>query len=375
MNKPGLNISFIENFRNLFRDKISMSICCISSLLLITGYFVFFQKSPLKIFPGNKDVIIRSYTDRADNGNSVIENLITSDTLISEEFILRKGFVRPYVGIGINPNHVRTDISDFNQLNLEVKGDGINNITVNLVTCDSVVKAFNGKFPLKYYSGTIELTSEKQLYKLNLRNLKVPDWWYDINNRSPADNMTPNWRNLVDISIGTGLTPTIDKHKTLDIYSLKFTRNNTRLIFYLCVIQLSIMLLLFVLRQIPTKKLLPVTIKYRAIIVDEKREPDISFLDYINNNFQDNEMTLKKIARQTGVQARQITNTISDTFGCNFKTYVNQIRINESKRLLQETELHIGEIAYKVGFNSPNHFNRVFKSFTGESPSEFLESL
>lgn len=35
---------------------------------------------------------------------------------------------------------------------------------------------------------------------------------------------------------------------------------------------------------------------------------------------------------------------------------------------------HVQEIAYAVGFNNPNHFNRVFRQVTGQSPKNYLRS-
>ena len=97
------------------------------------------------------------------------------------------------------------------------------------------------------------------------------------------------------------------------------------------------------------------------------------FIDFINNNFQNSELTLDLVSSETGVSQRRITNEIQNQFGCNFKTYINRLRINESKRLLINKELNIGEIAFKVGFNNQSHFNRVFKSEVQISPTEYLD--
>lgn len=54
----------------------------------------------------------------------------------------------------------------------------------------------------------------------------------------------------------------------------------------------------------------------------------------------------------------------------NFKTYSNTIRLTEEKRLLQETDLPISDIAYITGYNHISHFNRVFKKELEVSPRE-----
>lgn len=54
-----------------------------------------------------------------------------------------------------------------------------------------------------------------------------------------------------------------------------------------------------------------------------------------------------------------------------FTQYLQQLRISEAQKLLQETDLGISEIAFKVGFENLSYFNRSFKSHTGMTPREF----
>lgn len=116
-----------------------------------------------------------------------------------------------------------------------------------------------------------------------------------------------------------------------------------------------------------------ITITYKPI---ENRNIETSksdFIDFINNNFQNSQLTLDFVSSETGVSQRRITNDIQNQFACNFKSYINRLRINESKRLLLEKDLNIGEIAFRVGFNNQTHFNRVFKSEVQISPTEYRD--
>jgi AraC-like DNA-binding protein len=61
--------------------------------------------------------------------------------------------------------------------------------------------------------------------------------------------------------------------------------------------------------------------------------------------------------------------------GVNFTEYVSRVRIESAKNLLLNPNLRISEIAYEVGFQSLTHFNRVFKSVVGESPTEYRAHL
>lgn len=51
--------------------------------------------------------------------------------------------------------------------------------------------------------------------------------------------------------------------------------------------------------------------------------------------------------------------------------YVNGLRIGRAERLLQETEDPVGRIAGQVGFANVTHFNRVFRTRTRATPTQF----
>ena len=54
-----------------------------------------------------------------------------------------------------------------------------------------------------------------------------------------------------------------------------------------------------------------------------------------------------------------------------YTQYLNQLRITEAQKQLQETDLSISEIAYRVGFENLAYFNRSFKKICGITPKEW----
>ena len=58
-----------------------------------------------------------------------------------------------------------------------------------------------------------------------------------------------------------------------------------------------------------------------------------------------------------------------------FSQYLNKVRINESKLLLEETEDSIIDISLTVGFNNHNHFSATFKKLTGMTPSQYRNQI
>ena len=58
--------------------------------------------------------------------------------------------------------------------------------------------------------------------------------------------------------------------------------------------------------------------------------------------------------------------------GMSFSDYVNQFRIEESKRLMDaEPQASIQEVAERSGFHSISTFRRAFQKYTGTIPSEY----
>jgi AraC-like DNA-binding protein len=56
---------------------------------------------------------------------------------------------------------------------------------------------------------------------------------------------------------------------------------------------------------------------------------------------------------------------------CNLWEYVIRLRMEESKRLIETTDLRRYEIADRVGYESPEHFSKIFKKYYGISPSDW----
>ena len=84
--------------------------------------------------------------------------------------------------------------------------------------------------------------------------------------------------------------------------------------------------------------------------------------------------TVDWMANQLGVSHRYMSDTIKAETG---KTAVDQINlylIEEAKNLLLSPNASISETAYKLGFEYPQYFSRLFKKKTGISPKKYIES-
>ena len=58
-----------------------------------------------------------------------------------------------------------------------------------------------------------------------------------------------------------------------------------------------------------------------------------------------------------------------------FTQFVNEYRLVHASKLLAEQPMSITEVCYESGFNNFSHFNKLFKAFTGQNPSEYRNQL
>ena len=86
--------------------------------------------------------------------------------------------------------------------------------------------------------------------------------------------------------------------------------------------------------------------------------------------FMRTSVTLKDTARDMGVGARLLSDFLNTVYGCNFNRWINMLRIDEVKRLM-ETQPHLtmADLSQKAGFTDASAMAKIFKRIVGETPS------
>lgn len=91
---------------------------------------------------------------------------------------------------------------------------------------------------------------------------------------------------------------------------------------------------------------------------------------HVQENFQ-RKISLGEISSLVNMTSVSFNRFIKKRTGKTFVAYVNSMRISHASKLLIETDLSVGEIAFKCGFNNLANFNRMFKKIKNNTPSEF----
>ena len=91
---------------------------------------------------------------------------------------------------------------------------------------------------------------------------------------------------------------------------------------------------------------------------------------YINENYSEN-IKLKEIAKLYYINSAYLGQLFNKEIGLNFSHYLNNIRIENAKKLLKRTDLHIYQIADKVGYKNSDYFIIKFKESENCTPMEY----
>lgn len=96
--------------------------------------------------------------------------------------------------------------------------------------------------------------------------------------------------------------------------------------------------------------------------------------NHVKNNFKE-DISLDEMADLVSMTVPSFSRYFKKTTNKTFTQFVNEYRLVHASKLLAEQSLSITEVCYESGFNNFSHFNKSFKAFTGQNPSEYRKQL
>lgn len=92
--------------------------------------------------------------------------------------------------------------------------------------------------------------------------------------------------------------------------------------------------------------------------------------EYIQQHYAE-PMTLEDVCAATGFSVSYFSTMFKKETGEGFSKYLTGVRIEQSKMLLQETDLSVTEICHRVGYSDLKHFKSTFKKMTNLNPGQY----
>lgn len=118
------------------------------------------------------------------------------------------------------------------------------------------------------------------------------------------------------------------------------------------------------------------TLIYEELFLLLKNENTESFevidrvLSYIDKHFIF-DLSLSELADKFNLTESYVSRLIKDATGIPFKNYINQLKVNRAKELLDSKKMKVSEVSYAVGCKNVNTFIRIFKQYEGITPGKY----
>ena len=342
-------------------------------------YFVLFQQKKDCFVSLNSKDFIKKFTDEKFEGESQV---LTLEIKSSEVDFSYKVGNKPisYAGFDIFiQDSIKQIIPLYNTLNLEFRTTNIVSFNLSARTFEKGITRLDNLDSYRYNSVSISGSKSLKKESVNFADFTTKDWWIKdwVIKKDSLGN--PYWSQLRWLSITHEIVKNRNEPASVQLKGLVFTKNNSSFWIFVCFINIGyfICLLLFRWRKFKISKKKQVIISYKRVeessrqLKDDWKENIIAFISeqYINS-----ELSLLNVANEVGKHEKTVSKFFQDEFNTSFKKYLNLLRLEEAKKLLNDSSLTIKEIAYIVGYSSTNNFTRVFKKYQGYTPSEFRNS-
>ena len=77
------------------------------------------------------------------------------------------------------------------------------------------------------------------------------------------------------------------------------------------------------------------------------------------------------MAEHLGISLEQVSKRIQTHTGQTFRQFLHNCRLETTKQLLQTTDLDVSQISQRTGFQTVQHFSRVFRQYAGIPPQQY----
>jgi DNA-binding response OmpR family regulator len=106
---------------------------------------------------------------------------------------------------------------------------------------------------------------------------------------------------------------------------------------------------------------------------DEKLLTQI--VSYLENNLTNPQLSVENLSRQIGMSRSTLYTKLLELTGETPVEYIRSFRLSKAVALMGKSNITISEIAYQVGFSTPNYFAKSYKVKFNMLPSEFIAKM
>lgn len=99
------------------------------------------------------------------------------------------------------------------------------------------------------------------------------------------------------------------------------------------------------------------------------------FTQYVEDNFHRQDFSVANLTRELSLSRSQLYRKVKALLGQSISDYIQNTRLQKAESYLQDESLSIAEIAYRVGYTSPDYFSTAFKNKYNLTPTQLRKEL
>lgn len=113
----------------------------------------------------------------------------------------------------------------------------------------------------------------------------------------------------------------------------------------------------------------------QALNLEDKFHSDALYnaIEYMRRRYKE-KITLEEVSAYVHFTPTYFSKIFKKEMDKNFSDFLNEVRVEQAKKLLRNSNMQIVDIAAYTGFTDQSYFNKVFKKHTGVTPKKYRES-
>ena len=224
------------------------------------------------------------------------------------------------------------------------------------------------------FEGGLAIGPEWSRHAIALRDLAVPLWWNQVNGTTPRSHPEA-LAHARKLFLENGMETPVGVDDTIEVRLMRLEGTRWAPLWGLVAAALLLSALLHLAMRTRTRApgsaSAPST-PVRDVALEPRRDEELRhLLEWIGSRYMDPAISVEAAGRGAGVHPRRIPSILRGAGRGSFPAFVNALRVEQSMRLLRETDRTVSEIAVAVGVPNVSHFHRLFKASTGRTPVEW----
>ncbi|MEO5681256.1 MAG: two-component regulator propeller domain-containing protein [Chitinophagaceae bacterium] len=100
-----------------------------------------------------------------------------------------------------------------------------------------------------------------------------------------------------------------------------------------------------------------------------------SIMVYLEENLSNPQLSVTELSKHAGMSRSSLYAKLLELTGQTPVEYIRSVKLDKAAVLLQKSDMNVAQIAYSVGFSTPNYFAKSFKAKFNLLPSEYISKL